>query len=148
MAIFNKYDQFAVDLATGVHDFTTANSLLRICLSDTAPVPATDVDLASVTQIAYTNLTTASNDAVIPTDTFNVGSETPAGTYDVLGADIVFDAGGAVATFRYVILYNDTITTPTADRLIGWWDYGVGGVTLANGESFTVNFGAQMFTIT
>ena len=142
MATFVKYDQFAVDLAAGVHILTTAGSQLKIALSNTAPVVATDATLAGITTIAYTNIT-----ETMPADTTNVGSETPAGTWDVAGTDIVLNATGAVATFRYVILYNDTPTSP-ADPLIGYWDYGAGGVTLASGESFTVNFGAQMFTIT
>ena len=140
MATFNKYDQFAVDLAAGVHVLTTAGSLLKIVLSNTAPVVATDALLSDVTQIAYTNITEA-----VPADTTNVGSETPAGTWDVAGTDIVLNATGAVATFRYVVLYNDTPTSPV-NPLIGYWDYG-SGVTLANGESFTVDFGASIFTV-
>ena len=57
MAAFVKYDQFAVDLAAGVHVLTTAGSQLMICLSNTAPTVATDAVLADVTQIAYTNIT-------------------------------------------------------------------------------------------
>jgi len=140
MATFVKYQQFALDLAQGVHTLTTAGSLLRICLSNTAPVVATDAVLADVTQIAYTNIT-----ETMPADVANVGSETPAGTWDVSGTDVVLNATGAVAPFRYVILYNDTPTSP-ADPLIGYWDYG-SGVTLANGESFTVDFGTSIFTI-
>lgn len=140
MATFNKYDQYVVDLAAGVHILTTAGSLLNIVLSNTAPIATTDAVLADVTQIAYTNITES-----VPADVQNVGSETPAGTWDVAGTDIVLNATGAVATFRYVVLYNDTPTSP-ADPLIGWWDYG-SGVTLANGESFTVDFGASIFTI-
>lgn len=35
------------------------------------------------------------------------------------------------------MLYNDGATN---DELIGYWDYGVGGVTLADGESLTIDF--------
>ena len=141
MAAFVKYNQFAEDLAGGVHVLTTAGSLLKICLTNTAPTVATDAVLADVTQIAYTNIT-----ETVPADTTNVGAQTPAGTWDVSGTDIVLNATGAVATFRYVVLYNDTPTSP-ADPLIGYWDYG-SGVTLASGESFTIDFGASIFTVT
>jgi hypothetical protein len=140
MAGFNKFDQYAVDLAAGVHVLTTAGSLLKICLSNTAPVAATDAVLTDITQISYTNIT-----ETVPADTTNVGAETPAGTWDVSGTDVVLNATGAVATFRYVVLYNDTPTSP-ADPLIGWWDYG-SGVTLASGESFTTDFGASILTL-
>ncbi len=141
MAAFVKYEQFAVDLAAGVHVLTTAGSLLNICLTNGAPTVATDATLSDVTQISYTNIT-----ETVPADTTNVGSETPGGTWDVAGTDVVLNATGAVATFRYVVLYNDTPSSPV-DPLIGYWDYG-SGVTLASGESFTVDFGASIFTIT
>ena len=51
-------------------------------------------------------------------------------------ADVTFTAsGGAIADFRYAVLYNDTPTSP-ADALIGYWDYG-STVSLASGETFT-----------
>ena len=141
MAAFEKYDQFAVDLAAGVHILTTAGSLLKIALSNTAPTVATNALLSDAAEIAYTNC-----NLVAQQDTANIGSETPAGTWDVAGTDIIVTATGAVATFQWVILWNDTPTSPL-DPLIGFWNYG-SGVTLANGETFTVNFGASMFTVT
>jgi len=140
VATFQKFDQFAVDLAAGVHTLTTAGSLLKCALTNTAPVVATDAVLADITQIAYTNIT-----ETLPIDVENVGAETPAGTWDVSGTDKVLNATGAVATFRYVVLFNDTPTSP-ADPLIGFWDYG-SGVTLASGESFTIDLAASIFTV-
>ena len=46
-------------------------------------------------------------------------------------------SGGSIGSFRYAVLYNDTPTSP-ADPLIGYWDYG-SGITLASGETFTVD---------
>ena len=51
-------------------------------------------------------------------------------------ATITATAGG-IPTFRYVVLYNDTAA---GDPLMLWWDYGVGGVTLNDGESLEVRF--------
>jgi hypothetical protein len=51
-------------------------------------------------------------------------------------ADVVFTATGSMGPFRYAVLHNDTATN---DELIGWWDYG-SSITLASGETFTVDF--------
>ena len=59
---------------------------------------------------------------------------------NLTGTDLVLTATGTVATFRYVVLYNDDPTSP-ADPLIGWYDYG-SDVTLLNGETFTIDFNA------
>jgi hypothetical protein len=56
----------------------------------------------------------------------------------------VLTASGAVATFRYVVIYNDTASN---DELIGWYDYG-SDVTLASGETFTVDFDSSNGALT
>ena len=60
--------------------------------------------------------------------------------------DIVLTATGAVGPFRYVVIYNDTPTSP-ADPLIGWYDYG-SSISLASGETFTVDFDATNGVLT
>jgi hypothetical protein len=37
------------------------------------------------------------------------------------------------------VLYNLNTTT-IASGLVAWWDYGAGGFTLGNGETFSVKF--------
>jgi hypothetical protein len=60
-----------------------------------------------------------------------------------------FTATGAMATFRYAVLYNDTATSP-ADALIAYFDYGV-AISLTNTDTFTVRFNnaspGTMFTL-
>lgn len=69
-----------------------------------------------------------------------------AGVISVAGVDVTITAsGGSVGPFRYVVLYNDTPSSPL-DPLIGWWDYGA-AITLSDGESFETDFGASIFTI-
>ena len=59
---------------------------------------------------------------------------------------VVTASGGAIADLRYAVLYNDTPTAP-ADPLIGFWDYGA-TVSLASGETFTVDFSAANGVLT
>ena len=130
MATFNKFNSFVEHLAEGVHNLQTG--ALTIALSNTLPVAANSV-LADITQIAYTNL---------PTSRLLTVSESAqsGGLYTLKIADKVLTATGTVAAFRYVIIYNDTPTSP-ADPLIGWYDYG-SSIVLNNGDTFTVDFDA------
>jgi hypothetical protein len=139
MPAFNKFQQFAEDLGQGVHDLVGTDHTLRVYLSNTAPDAAADAVKADLAEIATGN---GYNGAE---DTQNNGSES-GGTLTVTGVDVTITASGNVAAFRYVVLYNDTPTSP-ADPLIGWWDYG-SEVNLTSGQSFLIDFGASMFTIT
>ncbi len=137
MATFTKHQQFVEDLAKGVHNFTSdATSTITVYLSAGAPL-ATNSVLADITQIAYTNLSSR----VVT----GVTCEHTTGTVNFTATDLVLTASGAVATFRYVGLYNDDPTSP-ADPLLGFFDYG-SNVTLANGETFTVDFSSNWATL-
>ena len=141
MASFNKFDQFVTDMAAGVHASALGadTDTLKIYLSNATPSTSADSVKADLAEITNENGYTA------PEDTQNAFTDST-GTISVAGTDVVITAsGGTVGPFRYVVLYNDTPTSP-ADPLIGWWDYG-SAVTLQAGESFTTDFGATMFTI-
>lgn len=129
MASYNKHNQFVEDLAEKVHNLG-ADQLVAY-LTSVAPV-ATNSVLADLTQINYANLSSRN----ITTSSSSHAS----GTYKLVLADLVLTASGAVASFRYAGLYNDTPTAP-ADPLIAWWDYG-SAVVLASGETFTYDFDA------
>lgn len=129
MAAFNKFNQFVEDLAKKVHNLSADALTIALTASANAPV-ATNAVLADLTQIAYTNLS-----ARVPTIT---SCTQTSGTLKLILADLVLTASGAVAAFRYVVLYNDTPTSPSKP-LIGWWDYG-SNLTLASGETFTIDF--------
>jgi len=135
MAAYNKFQDFAEQIARGVHNF--GSHTFKVALTNTAPA-ATDTGLLTGSAHpppAATNGYTAGGTAT----TITV-SET-GGTLKITGTDVVFTAsGGNLGPFRYAILYNDTATSP-ADALVAWWDYG-SSVTLADTETFTVDFDA------
>lgn len=127
MATFSKFNCFVEDLAEKKHNLGSDTLTVALCAAANAPTASNTV-LANLTQISYTNLSTRA----ITTST----SAQTSGTYKLVLTDLVLTASGAVSTFRYVVIYNDTATN---DELIGWLDYG-SDVTLANGETFTIDF--------
>jgi hypothetical protein len=131
VATFFKHNQFVEDLAEKVHNLGADVLTVALTAAANAPVASNSV-LANLTQIAYTNLSARAI-------TISTSVQT-SGTYKLTLADLVLTASGAVATFRYVDIYNDTPSSPL-DPLIGWYDYGA-DVTLANGETFTIDFDA------
>ena len=130
MAAYNKFNDFSEQLANGVQNFAT--DVYKVALSNTAPV-ATNTILSDITQISAGNGYTSGGS----TTTITLAEVT--GTTTVSGTQVVFTAsGGSIGPFRYVVLYNDTTTTPSKP-LVAWWDYG-SSITLADGETFTVKF--------
>jgi hypothetical protein len=138
MVAFNKFEALSEHIAEKVHNFDT--DTLKVYLSNTTPDAAADAVKADLAEISGGNGYTATGH-----DTQNTTSRT-GGVTSVVGVDIVITATGAVGPFRYAVLYNDTPTSP-ADPLIGWWDYG-SSISLANTETFTIDFGTSMFTVT
>lgn len=140
MAAFNKFQDFVEQLGKGVHQLHAGGHTLKVYLSNTTPDAAADAVKADLAEISAGNGYNAGGE-----DTQNDYTEA-GGTGSCTGVDVTWTAaGGAIGPFRYVVLYNDTPTSP-ADPLIGWWDYG-SSITLNDGESFKADFGASMFTI-
>jgi len=130
-----KFEQFAVDVANKVHDLFGANDTIKAILTNSAPNVSTGAVYADITQIAAGNGYTTGG-----IDIQNDSTETPGGTVNLTAVDCVWTGGpAAMATFRYVVLYNDTPTSPLKP-LIGYYDYGGAGVTVGIGETFTLNF--------
>lgn len=143
MATFNKFQDFSEQLVNGAQNFTS--DTYKVALSNSAPL-ATNTALANITQISAGNGYTSGGTAT----TISVSESS--GTTTVSGTQVVFTAsGGSIGPFRYVVLYNDTTTTPVNKPLVGWWDYG-SAVTLADTETFTVKFSntspGAIFTLT
>lgn len=126
MATYNKFNQFVEDKAHGVHNL--GSDQMKVALTNVVP-QVTNAVLLDLTEIDYTNLS--------PREITTTSSAQTGGTYKLTLQDLVLTASGPVATFRYVVVYNDTPVSP-ADPLIAWYDYG-SAVTMANGETFTID---------
>lgn len=134
MATYNKFNAWVETMVEGAN---LGTDVFVVALTNTLPTAGNSV-LTDIAQIAYTNLsartlTTAS-------------SSQSGGVYSLVLNDLVLTASGAVATFRYVVIYDDTVASPL-DPLVCWFDYG-SAVTMAAAETFTIDFGANLFTVT
>jgi len=136
MAAYVKFQDFVEQLCKAVHDLDGTHTI-KVALTNTAPT-ATDTGLLTGSAHpppAATNGYTAGGNTVV------ASLSESAGTATVDLADTTFTAsGGNLGPFRYVLVYNDTATTP-ADALIAYFDY-ASSITLADGETFTVDFGS------
>ena len=139
MATYTKFQDFVEQVGLKEHNLNT--DTFKVALTNTLPV-ATQTTFDAVTNHAApaaANGYTAGGE-----DIQNVWSES-GGTGTMTATDVVFTAaGGQIGPFRYAVIYNDTNAT---DMLLAWYDYG-SSITLEDTETFTVDFGASLFTIT
>lgn len=134
MATYNKFQPWVEYLVEGVNCGTDQ---FVVALSNTLPVN-TNATLSQITEISYTNLSSR--------NLTTASSSQSGGTFSLDFNDLTLTASGAVPTFRYVVIYDDTVA---GDPLVAWFDYGAGGVTMANGDTFTLTFNASgLFTVT
>lgn len=137
MATYTKFQPFVELLAE--KSFNLGSDTLKVMLCNTAPVN-TNAQKSDLTEISAGNGYTAGGTA----SSISSSAQT-SGTYKLVIGDVTFTAsGGSIGPFRYAVLYDDTATN---DELIGFWDYG-SAVTLASGESFTVDFDAANGVLT
>lgn len=135
MATFNKFQDFVEKLGLAIHDLNTHT--LKVYLSNEQPLAGDTVK----TDIA--DITAEHGYPAGGTDIQNLYTET-AGTGTMTATDVVFTAaGGTIGPFQFAVVYNDTAAN---DNLVCWWDYG-SAITLNDTETFTVDFGASVLTI-
>lgn len=135
MVAFVKYNAGVEALIEGINAGTDT---WRVILSNTAP------DAADAVQADAAELTTAGGYTVNGNTAAVSSSSQTAGTYKlVLASPAAWTGSGAGFTARYAILWNQT-----ADKLVGYWDYGSSQVVAA-GETFTVTLDGSggVFTV-
>jgi hypothetical protein len=137
MATYTKYEDFVEQLAKGVHQLHAAGHTVRAVIHSDAPTTATDDELADLSQVTGTGYTAGGEDA--QNDVTRSG-----GTAKLVATDVVWTGGaGGFTAGQYISLHNDTSTT---DKLICSWNYG-SSFTVAVGETFTVDFGTEVFQL-
>lgn len=127
MAAFNKFNQFVEDVAHGVHNL--GSDQIVVALTNSAPGAGNSV-LADLTEASYVD---CSSRNVTTTSSAETG-----GLYKLTLTDLTLTSSGTVGPFRYVVIYNDTPTSP-ADPLVGYYDYG-SSITLNNTETLDIDF--------
>jgi hypothetical protein len=136
MATANFFEDFVEVLGLGDHHLDT--DTLKVYASNAAPSASGDAVKADLAEISAEHDYPSGG-----SDSQNGWSET-GGTGTLTATDVVWTAaGGSFGALRYIPLYNDT---HASDALVMWWDYG-SSVTVNDGETFTVDFGASVFTI-
>jgi len=137
MATFNKFRDFKHMMAEKQHNLSSDQ--LMIALTNTVPV-VTNTILANISEISYTNVVSTPVDRIISV----VSSGQTSGIYKLVVSDMIITAtGGAIPTFRYLVIYNDT---STSDKLIGWYDYGT--INIPEGESIVFGFNGSNGVLT
>jgi hypothetical protein len=131
MAGYNKFNDFVDQLGQAKH--TLGTHTYKIMLVNSPAPTASNAVKADLTEIGAGNGYSAGGSSASLTWAEASGTGTATGTMVVFTA-----SGGTIGPFRYVVLYNDTQTSP-ADPLVSWWDYG-SGLTLQDGETFSVKF--------
>lgn len=153
MATFTKINSFVENWANASMDL--AADVMQLAFSNTNP--STDVVqdttgttngiLGSVTQIAYTNWTDdLTADRVLTTGSISSAHSSGTLTYDYTADIVITASGGAIATWQYIYLFDNTIAAPV-DPLVCYWDHG-SGIALGDGDSATLQFNASgIFTV-
>lgn len=143
MATYTKFNDFTNEVLKSVHNFNSHT--FKAAFTNSAP-SASNTQLSDITQISTGGgYTAGAGGGVAVTMTLSTAS----GVAKVTGTDTTFTAsGGSVGPFRYVVIYNDSATSPT-DALVCYFDYG-SSVTLADTETFTLDFDSTngLFTLT
>lgn len=135
MATVKVFDQFFIDLVTGVHSNMNDATTYKVRLSNTTPNKGTFDQVDDATAITGGSYA----DGEVTLSWAETGAGTGVWQLGDADSDVTFTADTTDFTeFQYAYLYNDSIT---GDPLIAVLDYG-SGITVPAGGTFTVNAGS------
>jgi hypothetical protein len=133
---FFKFFDYVEQVNKAVHNWSTHT--FKMALTNTAPNDGMTV-LADITQIAATGGYTAGAGGGYTLDTVTL-TESNGEAKVTIADEVITASGGNVGPFRYLVVYNDTASSP-ADALCFYFDYG-SAITLADTETLTSDFPA------
>ena len=139
MALYNSFNQFVEDIHNGVHNL--GSDTLKVAVTTAANAPSASLDAVGADVVVVAKLETDTGSTIMTTSS----STETGGIYSLVLLDKVITAStGDIGPFQWVIIYNDTPTSP-ADPLIAYFDYG-SEITVLQNETFTLDFGTSLFT--
>ena len=134
MAAITKFTSFYTELGLATHNLNTDR--IKAAITNVLP------DIAQTVFDPVTN-----HAAPAASDGYTAGGHDTQNLFSagkMTATDIVLTAGaGGIGPFRYVVLYNSS----KSDKLIGWIAY-TSSITLASGETFTIDFDALAGVLT
>lgn len=144
---YTKIYAFVQDLAQGLHVIkTSAGNDYRLGLTNGTPTASDatfNTSTLALSSSAATELTTGGGYTQGGT---SIGNPTTAsqttGTFTFAANQVVWTSTGTIGPFRYVFMFNNSTGSATARPMVAFWDYG-SGISLANGESLTVQFNSS-----
>lgn len=143
MPAFTPVHELKKYLGEGTVQFNGAH-VFKLFLTNSAPTAAGTLIKGDLTPISATGGYVEKTLTLTWTET---GAGT--GTWRLANnADVVWSAsGGNFDAFQYVVLYDDTPTSP-ADPILGYWDNG-SAINLTSGNNFTLDLDANytIFTL-
>lgn len=121
MAVFNRFNNFNLDLAHKVHNL--GSDALKVYLSNSTPNIALHTVKADLSEIAAGNGYTAGGASATV-----LSSSQTNGVYRLILNDPLtwVATGSGFGPFRWAVLYNSTATN---NPLIGYWEY---PITISN----------------
>lgn len=143
MPAFTIFDEAVRYIADGTIDMDSHT--FKAVLTNTAPVQGTNTVLADITQIAAGNGYTTGGVTLAGVALAETGAGTGIWRW-TFTAPAWTATGGDIATHRYLVVYDDTPTSP-ADPLIGFVDRGSSAViTSGSSRTWTIAAGVIDFT--
>jgi hypothetical protein len=131
-----KYESFLQFCLNEEVDVFGTTDTFKAAIHSDAPTAATDDELADLTQTTGTGYTAGGDD--IQNDATRTGATTT-----MVAVDHTWTGGaGGFTAARYISIHDDTSTT---DKLMQSYDYG-SNFTVAEAETFTMNYGASLAT--